>query len=99
MAEQYPTRLRGLGTSTGEMISRGLTGGILVAFLPGLFASLGVSAVLIIAAVAMTLLALPMLFAGHETSGRNMEDLGTDVHLAGGHPTAAVATRSRDADL
>lgn len=78
MAEQYPTRLRGLGTSTGEMVSRGLTGGILVAFLPGLFASFGVTAVLIGAAVLMLLLASPMVIFGQETSGRNMEDLGTE---------------------
>ena len=57
MAEQYPTRLRGLGTSVGEMISRGLTGGILVAFLPGLFDGFGVTAVLTAAAVMMVLLA------------------------------------------
>ena len=79
MAEQYPTRLRGLGTSVGEMISRGLTGGILVALLPGLFDGFGVTAVLTAAAVMMVLLAAPMFFLGQETSGRNMEDLGTNV--------------------
>lgn len=79
MAEQYPTRLRGLGTSVGEMISRGLTGGILVAFLPGLFSAFGVTGVLSAAAVAMVLLMVPMYFLGQETSGRNMEDLGTDL--------------------
>lgn len=80
MAEQYPTRLRGQGTSLGEMISRGLTGGILVFLLPGLFASFGVSVVFIGAAVVMLLLTLPMLLLGQETSARNMEDVGTDVH-------------------
>lgn len=80
MAEQYPTRLRGLGVSTGEMISRGLTGGILIFFLPGLFADYGVTVVFVGVAVAMLLLTLPMLLFGTETRGRNMEDLGTDVH-------------------
>lgn len=79
MAEQFPTRLRGFGTSTGEMISRGLTGGVLVALLPGLFVTFGVASVLVGAAVLMLLLALPMTLLGQETSGRNMEDLGTDV--------------------
>ncbi|GFG49936.1 MFS transporter [Mycolicibacterium agri] len=79
MAEQYPTRLRGLGTSVGEMVSRGLTGGILVAFLPGLIAGFGVTTVLTAAAISMVLLAAPMFFFGQETSGRNMEDLGTDL--------------------
>lgn len=79
MAEQYPTRLRGLGTSMGEMISRGLTGGIVIFFLPGLIADYGVAAVLVGAAAAMLLLTLPMLLFGKETRHRNMEDLGTEV--------------------
>ncbi len=79
MAEQYPTLLRGLGTSTGEMISRGLTGGVLVLMLPGLFADHGVTTVFVAAAALMLLLSLPMLLLGQETSGRNMEDLGTDL--------------------
>jgi MFS transporter, putative metabolite:H+ symporter len=94
MAEQYPTRLRGLGTSTGEMISRGLTGGILVALLPGLFESFGVTAVLITAAVVMILLTLPMFFLGQETSGRNMEDLGTDTEVLEGGAVGATSTAS-----
>lgn len=92
MAEQYPTLLRGLGTSTGEMISRGLTGGILVLLLPGLFAAHGVTAVFVGAAVAMLLLTLPMLLIGEETSGRNMEDLGTDLP----HPQQTPAVTRRN---
>ncbi len=79
MAEQYPTRLRGLGTSTGEMISRAATGGLLVYFLPSLFTSFGVAAIFIIAAVAMILLAAPLTLLGRETAGRNMEELGTET--------------------
>jgi len=79
MAEQYPTRLRGVGTATGEMLSRALTGGVLVFFLPSLFSSWGVKGVFIAAAAVMFLLMLPMLLAGSETSGRNMEELGTDT--------------------
>jgi MFS transporter, putative metabolite:H+ symporter len=89
MAEQYPTRLRGLGTSTGEMISRGLTGGILVAVLPGLLDDYGVTAVLITAAVLMLLLTVPMVLFGQETRGRNMEDLGTDVAAETATPATA----------
>ena len=93
MAEQYPTRLRGLGTSLGEMISRGLTGGILVAFLPGLFDGFGVTTVLTAAAVTMVLLAAPMFFLGQETSGRNMEDLGTELSAKPQQAEADVAQR------
>jgi MFS transporter, putative metabolite:H+ symporter len=76
MAEQYPTRLRGFGTATGEMISRGLTGGVLVYFLPALFAAFGVPAVMVSAAILMLLLTVPMVVFGRETRGRNMEELG-----------------------
>jgi MFS transporter, putative metabolite:H+ symporter len=76
MAEQYPTRLRGFGTATGEMISRGLTGGVLVYFLPALFAAFGVPAVMVAAAILMVLLTVPMALFGRETRGRNMEELG-----------------------
>jgi len=90
MAEQYPTRLRGLGTSTGEMISRGLTGGILIFYLPSLFANYGITAVFVSAAVAMLLLMLPMLLFGTETRGRNMEELGSDVHASTSSPRQAA---------
>jgi putative MFS transporter len=83
MAEQYPTRLRGLGTSTGEMISRATTGGVLVYFLPTLFATWGVAVVFVGAAVVMLLLVAPMLLFGHETAGRNMEELGTEAVSSG----------------
>lgn len=90
MAEQYPTRLRGLGISTGELVSRALTGGVLVFFLPAMFSSWGVKAVFIVAAAAMVLLMLPMLISGSETSGRNMEELGTST-MGGALTTAAPA--------
>lgn len=83
MAEQYPTRLRGVGTSTGEMLTRAATGGVLVYFLPALFADWGVMTVFIGAAVLMVVLTLPMLLLGQETAGRNMEEAGTNIAIAG----------------
>lgn len=76
-AEQYPTRLRGLGTSTAEFVTRGLTGGILVYFLPTMFESLGTTTVFILSAITMVLLLIPLIFWGQETSGKNMEVSGT----------------------
>jgi putative MFS transporter len=76
-AEQYPTRLRGLGTSTGEMISRALTGGLLIYYLPSLFVSYGVTRVFIVSAIAMVALIVPLIFFGKHTSGENIEVLGT----------------------
>ena len=75
--ELFPTRLRGLGTSTAEMVTRALTGGLLIYFLPSLFARWGGPTVFIACAVAMVVLLAPIVFFGHETSGRNMEVLGT----------------------
>lgn len=80
-AEQYPTRLRGLGTSSGEMLSRALTGGLLVYYLPSLFVSFGVTRVFITSALAMLALIIPLLLFGRATSGRNMEVLGTPQYL------------------
>lgn len=80
-AEQYPTRLRGLGTSTGEMLSRALTGGLLIYYLPSLFVSYGVTRVFITSAIAMVVLIIPLLLFGRATSGRNMEVLGTPEYL------------------
>ena len=101
MAEQYPTRLRGFGTATGEMISRGLTGGVLVYYLPSLFDSLGVATVMVTAAVLMLLLTTPLLVFGRETRGRNMEELGSTAdlpaepspHLAGTAPAQVSPAR------
>ncbi|HET8632546.1 MAG TPA: MFS transporter [Gemmatimonadales bacterium] len=78
-AEQYPTRLRGLGTSCAEMVTRAATGGVLVYFLPHLFDRFGTTSVFIASAFVMCLLLLPMIIWGHETRGENMEVLGTPV--------------------
>lgn len=82
MAEQYPTRLRGVGVSLGELVTRGVMGVILVGFLPSLLAVFGVRIVLPAMGVLMILLTLPMVFFGIETGRRNMEELGTQVSIA-----------------
>ncbi|NKQ52306.1 MFS transporter [Amycolatopsis sp. K13G38] len=93
-AEQYPTRLRGLGTSTAEMITRALTGGVLIYFLPGLFARWGPPSVFTACAIAMVLLLIPIVFFGHETRGQNMEVLGTPLAgRAGPGPEHETVTR------
>lgn len=89
-AEQYPTRLRGLGTSTAEMITRGLTGGLFVYFFPQLVDQWGAPVVFAAAAIAMVVLIGPLVFFGHETSGGNMEALGTP--LAGRQQVAVVGS-------
>lgn len=95
-AEQFPTRLRGLGTSIAEMITRALTGGLLIYFLPGLFARWGESAVFTACAIAMVVLLAPIVFFGHETSGQNMEVLGTPT--ASRTPTEPARSTPRAGD-
>ncbi len=51
--------------------------------------------VLTAAAVTMVLLAAPMFFLGQETSGRNMEDLGTELSAKPQQAEADVAQRER----
>lgn len=90
-AEQYPTRLRGLGTSTAEMITRALTGGLLVYFLPSLFASYGTTTIFVLCAIAMVAMLVPMLTMGRETTGQNMEVLGTQTSFGKAFVVAASA--------
>lgn len=90
-AEQYPTRLRGLGTSTAEMITRALTGGLLVYFLPSLFVTYGTTTVFLVSAAAMVVMLIPLLTMGRETSGQNMEVLGTQT--SSGENVALAAGR------
>jgi len=81
-AEQYPTRLRGLGTSTAEMVTRASTGGVLIYFLPTLFTQFGTTSVFIACALAMCLLLVPLVAWGRETRGENMEVLGTPLTVS-----------------
>lgn len=89
-AEQYPTRLRGLGTSTAEMITRALTGGLLIYFLPSLFKTYGTTTIFVLCAIAMVVMLLPLLTLGRETSGQNMEVLGTETKFRDAVAVAAA---------
>ncbi|MCL6564556.1 MAG: MFS transporter, partial [Firmicutes bacterium] len=80
VSEQYPTRLRGTGVATGELVSRFLTGVVLVYFIPTMLATLHVETTFIILAVAMLILVAPLLFFGEETANLSVEEAGTDLH-------------------
>lgn len=73
LSEQYPTRLRGVGTATGEMTVRLLAGVVLAYFIPTLLVTVGPSVLFVFLAVAMVVLILPMVFFGRETAGRSLE--------------------------
>lgn len=86
IAEQYPTRLRGFGTSVGEATSRFL-GGVLVAYyVPAILAFGGTKAVFLFIAGTTAVLVLPALLFGRETAG-------VDIDIAG--HASALSTDSR----
>jgi putative MFS transporter len=79
MAEQFPTRLRGLGVGVGECITRFLAGVVFVYFIPFLISGVGVSGVFKTGAALIIVLVLPLLFWGRKSAGINIEELGTDI--------------------
>jgi putative MFS transporter len=76
IAEQYPTVLRGFGTSTGEAVSRFLSGVVAAYFVPTILAVGGTSAVFLAIAGALTLLVLPALMFGRETANIDIDVVG-----------------------
>ncbi len=79
MAEQFPTRLRGTGAATGEVITRFLLGVVMIRYIPGLLATYKPATLFLILAALMALLVMPLLFLGNETAGRSVEETGTDL--------------------
>lgn len=89
IAEQYPTRLRGFGTSLGEAFSR-LIGGVLAAYyIPAILAFGGTQAVFLFVAGATALLILPVLIFGRETAGMDIDIAGDASALS--HSAGSVA--------
>ena len=88
IAEQYPTRLRGFGTSAGEGFSRFLGGVLAAYYIPAILAYGGTRAVFLFVAAATALLVLPALLFGRETAG-------IDIDIAG-HAGAAKTVAASD---
>ncbi len=79
MAEQFPTRLRASGVMLGECVTRFLTGVVLIYFFPILSARLGSATLFTVLAVLSVLCILPIWRYGTQTSGRSIEETGTDL--------------------
>lgn len=79
MAEQFPTRLRATGSATGEVITRFLLGVVMIRYIPALLTTYKPGTLFTILAALMVLLVMPLLFFGNETSGRSVEETGTDL--------------------
>jgi putative MFS transporter len=91
MAEQFPTRLRATGSAVGEVVTRVLFGVVLAYYIPTLLALFTVQTVFAILAALMVILVLPLLFLGHETAGKSVEETGTDL--------SGVRTENSDSDV
>jgi putative MFS transporter len=76
IAEQYPTALRGFGTSTGEAVSRFLSGVVATYFVPSILAAGGTTAVFLCIAGALAILVLPVLIFGRETANIDIDIVG-----------------------
>ncbi len=79
MAEQFPTRLRGTGAMLGECVTRFLSGVVLVYLFPILSASMTPSSLFTLLGVISVVCILPIWMFGTQTSGRSIEETGTDV--------------------
>jgi MFS transporter, putative metabolite:H+ symporter len=85
IAEQYPTRLRGFGTSVGEGVSRFLGGVLAAYYIPAILALGGTQAVFLFISGATALLVLPALLFGRETAG-------IDIDIAGHASATRIST-------
>ena len=92
IAEQYPTRLRGFGTSMGEAVSRFLGGVVAAYYVPAILAFGGTQAVFLFVAGAIAILVLPALLFGRETSGVDIDIAG---HAGSSDNSSAVLSERR----
>jgi putative MFS transporter len=79
MAEQFPTRLRASGSMIGESITRFLGGVVLVFMFPILASEMTSSSLYTLLASLTFVSIIPIMLLGFQTSGRSVEETGTDV--------------------
>ena len=76
IAEQYPTHLRGTGSSVGESAAR-LLGGVLAPYyIPFILAEGGVNAVFWFVGIAFIFFVIPFVIWGRETANLSVEETG-----------------------
>ncbi|MCY0876665.1 MAG: MFS transporter [Firmicutes bacterium] len=81
VAEQFPTRLRGEGVYFSEMTARVLSGVVTLSFIPYALAAFGNDAIFEGIAIALLVLALPVVLFGRETAHMSVEEAGTDLRF------------------
>lgn len=83
MAEQFPTRLRAQGVMLGESVTRFLAGVVLVYLFPIMQSELPAASVFTILAILTAVCVVPIGLFGFQTSGRSVEETGTDLEQYG----------------
>ncbi len=79
VAEQYPTRLRGQGVYLNEMTARIVSGVATIFFIPIILAQFGNQVIFEGIAIALLVLAMPIVVWGRETANISLEEAGTDL--------------------
>lgn len=77
IAEQYPTHLRGVGSSIGEAAARLLGGILALYYIPFILASWGVNAVFWFVGMAFIFFVIPFMIWGRETANMSVEESGS----------------------
>ncbi len=90
MAEQFPTRLRASGSMIGESITRFLGGVVLVFMFPILASEMTSSSLYTLLASLTFVSIIPIMLLGFQTSGRSVEETGTDLSLYRGAPVGGL---------
>ncbi len=79
VAEQYPTRLRGKGVYYNEWTARVISGVLTIYFIPAMLSWWGNQVIFEGIAIALLVLALPIVLWGRETAHISVEEAGTDL--------------------
>jgi putative MFS transporter len=76
LAEQYPTRIRGLGVAAGEMTGRFLGGVLAGYYIPAILAASSAPTVFLFSGVVMAAAVQPVLWRGRETARMDIDVAG-----------------------
>lgn len=97
LAEQYPTGLRGFGTSMLELFGRTVPGVGFVYIVPLILAGYGARTVWVIIAILTGLFFLPAALWGRETSRQTIEESGAADNRSSALPSAAKQVQTEGA--
>lgn len=95
IAEQYPTHLRGAGSSVGEAAARFLGGILAPYYIPFILAEGGVNAVFWFVGLAFIFFVIPFMIWGRETANMSVEESGATGAVASSASKQALELDAR----